>query len=365
MIADKEGAHTVDSVNRINKMISLILNPPDLKLQPMVFDIVYSFEGTKLRRYRSSNRNPDLAPVIFVYALINKPSILDLESGKSVVEKYLEAGYDVYMIDWNHPSEADRYTTISDYVNRYIKRMIKKVKEISGKENVNLFGYCMGGTFSAMYAALYPEDIKTLTIMAAPIAFPKKVNALLHILPSKETFPVKKIADSYHIIPPSFFNSAFFLLDPVRNSLTKYMEFYDMLDDDKKLMNFLRMEFWVDDGIYMPGEVYREFLDYGYIQNLLIEGKWKVGDSYVDLTRITMPTMILVASNDNIVDPESTKPLYDIIKSPDKKIIVYPTGHIGLAVSGKTHNDMWPAVIGWTNERSISTSDKKKGKKQK
>jgi polyhydroxyalkanoate synthase len=43
-------------------------------------------------------------PLLFVYALINRPYILDLQQDRSVVRRMLEAGFDVYLIDWGEPS---------------------------------------------------------------------------------------------------------------------------------------------------------------------------------------------------------------------------------------------------------------------
>ena len=55
-------------------------------------------------------------PVLFCYALVNRPYILDLQPDKSVVQQYLDAGFDVYLIDWGVPSDADPRLTLEDYV---------------------------------------------------------------------------------------------------------------------------------------------------------------------------------------------------------------------------------------------------------
>jgi len=335
----------------IQKFFKLMVDNK-VSLEPTPYDIVYHFEGMKLRRYRSNKKNSSLGPILFVYALINKPSVLDLEPGKSVIEKYVNAGFDVFMIDWENPTEVDIYNTIGDYVERYIRKAVKRVKSLSKSNKIHMFGYCMGGTFSTMYATLHPEEIKTLTIMASPIAFPDESNSILHVWPKHPDFPIEKIADTYKLVPPSFFNSAFYLLDPVGNGYLKYVNLYNMISNDPAVENFLRMEYWINDGIFMSGETYKEFLSNGYRNNMLVKNEWIINGKKIRLANINMPTAVIVGDKDTLVDPNSTKALLDHISSEKKKIFEYPSGHIGLAVSRKTHANMWPEVIKWVSENS-------------
>src|SRR5947209_17357043 len=39
-------------------------------------------------------------PILLVYALINRPYVLDLMPGNSFVEYLVNQGFDVYMLDW-------------------------------------------------------------------------------------------------------------------------------------------------------------------------------------------------------------------------------------------------------------------------
>jgi len=40
-------------------------------------------------------------PLLVVYALINRETMLDLQPGRSVVQTFLDQGIDLYMIDWD------------------------------------------------------------------------------------------------------------------------------------------------------------------------------------------------------------------------------------------------------------------------
>ncbi|PSQ34084.1 class III poly(R)-hydroxyalkanoic acid synthase subunit PhaC, partial [Halobacteriales archaeon SW_12_69_24] len=139
----------------------------DIEVGHTPSEVVYEENKLELRHYRpeAAGIEPEQThetPILIVYALINKPYILDLQPDRSVVRRLLEGGHDVYLIDWNEPSRLDQHLTLEDYVTRYIDNCVDVVRERSGKDAVNVLGYCMGGTMSAMYAALSPETVNAL-----------------------------------------------------------------------------------------------------------------------------------------------------------------------------------------------------------
>ena len=58
-------------------------------------------------------------------------------------------------MDWGIPLNADRHLTLDDYINGYMVNVMDFLRERTGAENVNVLGYCMGGTMSAMFTALH------------------------------------------------------------------------------------------------------------------------------------------------------------------------------------------------------------------
>ncbi len=124
-------------------------------------EVVYEENKLRLLHYEPKTEQQHDVPILVVYALINKPYILDLQPDRSVVQTLLEAGFDVYLIDWGEPSKLDRTLGLEDYVTRYIDNCADVVRERSGQDSINVLGYCMGGTMSAMYAAMFPERSRT------------------------------------------------------------------------------------------------------------------------------------------------------------------------------------------------------------
>jgi len=134
-------------------------------------EVVYEENKLELLHYEPLADETHDVPLLLVYALINRPYILDLQPDKSVVRRFLEAGFDVYLVRWNEPSTLDRHLTLDHYVNVYVDNCVDEVRARSGADAVNLLGYCMGGTMSAMYAALHAEKVRNLGLLATGLYF--------------------------------------------------------------------------------------------------------------------------------------------------------------------------------------------------
>lgn len=335
---------------KLHRAWELALYPPDVKVGQTPYDVVYEEDRVRLLRYRPPAGSPakHRPPVLCVYALINKPYILDLQPGLSVIETLLGHGLDMYLIDWGTPNTLDQDLRIYDYVNGYLDAAVRATQRTAGVDRIHLVGYCMGGTFAAMYAALNPEKLKTLSLMAAPLDFETRAS-FLNVWAHAPGFDAWKIARSYGLVPPEFLANAFAMLDPLRTNYLKYLALFDRLNDPAFVENFLRMEKWNNDGIPMAGPTYAEFITKGFQQNLLVQGGWTLDGDHrrIDLSRITMPVATIVGLHDNLVPPESTEKILAHVGSKETQRFSHPSGHIGISTSRRAHQDLWPRFAEW------------------
>ncbi len=273
---------------------------------------------------------------------------MDLQPGRSVVESLLARELDVYLIDWGTPNSLDQDLRIHDYVNGYVAAAVRATKKEAGVDRIHMLGYCMGGTFATMYTSRHPEDIRTLSLMAAPLDFDTEAS-FLNIWAHAPGFDAWKIARTYGLIPPEFFNSAFGILDPLRSNYLKFQGLLERIDDRPFIENFLRMEMWNNDGIPMAGPTYAEFIDKGYQRNLLVKGEWTLDgdDRRIDPGRIDMPVATIVGLNDNLVPPECTERILTRVGSKETRRFEQASGHIGLSTSSRAHQDLWPQFAAW------------------
>lgn len=314
-------------------------------------DVVASEMPVRLLRYQSATPKKHATPVLFVFAMVNRPYVLDLLPHKSVVRRFLEAGHDVWMIDWGTPSPGDAQKTLHDYIEGHMHRMVERVLEESGSDQLNIVGYCMGGTMSAMYTSGHQELVKNLILMAAPIDWSSNESLLL-TWTHPDYFDVDAVVDAFGLIPPQFLGTSFMLLKPVANLFQKWTGFYERMEDERFLEEFFAMEVWSNDNIPLSGEVYRDFVKYGFQQNLLVKGQFPLGRRKVDLGAITCPIMNLTADTDHLVLPCQSTPLRDVVSSKDFTERSVKAGHIGLSVGSRAHKELWPDVCKWLGERS-------------
>jgi polyhydroxyalkanoate synthase len=319
-------------------------------------EVVYEENKLELLHYESLTDEQHGTPILIVYALINKPFILDLQPDRSVVRRLLEAGHDVYMIDWNEPSRLDQFLTLDDYVNRYMDNCVDVVRERSGQDAINVLGYCMGGTMSAMYAALHPEKVRALGLMAAGLYF-ENTGGTLEMWGDEAYYDPDKVRETFGNMPAEMLDVGFALMDPVSNFVSKYVRFYDNIENDDFVENFARMERWLDEGIDVAGEAYVQFLEDIYQGNKLYRNELELDDKHVDVTNIDMPMLLIMGEYDHLIPCGASEPFADVVGSEDVTQIKYPTGHIGLSVSGSSHKDVWPQVAEWYFEKSPEEAD--------
>ncbi len=315
-------------------------------------EVVYEEDRLKLRHYLSGQAPRYRTPLLFVYALVNRPYILDLKEGRSVVANFVQRGFDTYLADWGVPTSADRHLTLDDYINGYLVNVVDYLCERTGVDQVNVLGYCMGGTMSVMYTALHQPRVKNLILLAAPFDF-GTTDGLLNVWTRPENFDVDKFVDAFGNCPPEFLQSTFLLLRPVGNLMEKPINFYEHLHQEKFIEDFLTTESWLNDNIAVPGEVYREFVKYLYQQNLLVQNRLPVGKHIVNLKQITCPVLNLMAGSDDLVPCAQSEPLNDLTGSKDRKaILLKGSGHIGLAIGGRAQKELWPRACDWLAERT-------------
>jgi polyhydroxyalkanoate synthase len=314
-------------------------------------EVVYEEGSLQLLHYPSDKPQKHKTPLVFVFALVNRPYILDILPNKSVVRHFVDAGFDTYLIDWGKPTHADRHLTLDDYVNGYLMNVVDHLRERVGADQVNLLGYCMGGSMSAMFTALHPDRVKNLMLMAAGIDFSTR-EGLLNLWADPKYFDVDAFVDAFGNCPAEFLQAGFLMLKPVGNLIEKPLGLWERAEDDRFVEEYMTMETWINDNIPIAGEVYREFIKYLYQQNLLVKNRMPVGRHLVDLRRITCPVLNLMATRDDLVPCAQSEPFNDLVGSQDRKTLKLSAGHIGLAMGSKAQKELWPEAVRWLAERS-------------
>ncbi len=333
---------------RARKGSEVLLEDLDTEIAPTPYEVVYQEDRVKLKYYRPEGQPKYQTPLLVVYALINRETMLDLQPGRSVVQTFLDHGLEVYMIDWGYPTRKDAFLGFDDHINGYMDNVVDFIRERHNVPQIHLMGICMGGTFSVIYSAQHPEKIKNLVTTVTPTNFDTD-KGLLHQW--MQFVDPDALVDVYGNLPAHAMNLGFLLLNPARLMLDKYVGFIQNMDNKKFVENFIRMEKWIFDSPDLPGAVFSKFIRDCYQQNLLIQSKMKVGGQPVNLKKVTMPLLNIYGLFDHLVPPEACEKLTQAVGSEDTEDLCLRTGHIGIYVSSKCQRDFAPKIAAWLAER--------------
>jgi polyhydroxyalkanoate synthase len=337
----------------------------DLAIATTPADEVYREDMVRLYRCRPTGAKRKGIAVLIVYALVGRYQMIDLETDRSFVRKLLAEGIDVYYLDWGNPTPAQRWLTIDDYVSGYLDSCVDIVREREGIEQINLMGICQGGIFSTCYAALFPEKVERLILTVTPIDFhgdidaPVRGSGYMNLWArSLEPADIDALVDSMGNSPGSSIGFSFLMMNPIAN-LAKYsIELLEILDDDQKLLGFLRMERWISDRPNNPGEVVRQWFKDLYQGNKLVRNELVLGGRVVDLRRITMPVLNIYAEGDVVVPNSCSQGMQDRFGTKDYTELGVPGGHIGTFVGGKAQKILAPSIVQWLTEKKRSRAPK-------
>ncbi len=345
---DQAMKEMVEFNRKLLRGIDSIVDIREIDVAPTPKEEVYREDEMVLYHYRPAVKRPCKVPVMIVYALVNRPYMVDIQEDRSMVRNLLAQGMDVYLIDWGYPDRCERYLTLDDYINGYIDRAADAIRERHGLDQINLLGICQGGTFSLCYAALHPDKVKNLITMVTPVDFHVR-DGLLNVW--SRQLDADALVDAFGNVPGEFMNYGFLMLKPLQLMVQKYLGFVSILDDEENLKSFLRMEKWIFDSPDQAGEAIRQFLKDFYQGNKLIKGEVELGGRRVDLKSVAMPVLNVYAKEDHLVPPSSSMALEKHVGSKDVTTLAFPGGHIGIYVSGRAQRELAPAIAQWVNAR--------------
>ena len=337
--------------NRFKRVTEVMTKDPDPQVGLTPKEVIWSKNKAKLYRYQTSMEKTNKVPILMIYALINKPYILDLTPGNSLIEYLTNEGHDVYLLDWGTPGFEDRNMKLDDYILDYMPRAFNKVLKTSNAKEVTMFGYCMGGTMSAIFTALNPQlPIRNLLLMTSPVDFSDA--GLYTKWLDKRFFNLDKVVDTLGLIPHDMIDFGNKMLNPIANFYGPYVSLVDRADNEKFITSWTLMQKWLNDGVPFPGEAYRQWIGEFYQENKLINDEFYLRGQKVELGNITANLLNIAGKHDNIASPNQVEPLNDKVSSENKTFHLTDTGHVSVVIGRRAINGTYPLVSEWLTENS-------------
>ena len=324
-------------------------------------------------------------PLLIVPSCIMKCCILDLSPANSMVPYLVGQGYTVFIVSWRNPDASDRDLGMDDCVLHGVIDAMAAVGASTGADRIHALGYCLGGTFLAIAAALHVKfhgakrsaeaasldlpkalpELARVTLLAAQTDFSEpgdlgvfidedQVKTLCETMARTGDLSGRQMAASFQ-----FLNARDLIWS--RNTQRYLMGAREVRND---LMS------WNADVTRQPQRMHSEYLKWLFLGNALAAGHYRVLGCAVALNDISVPLRVVGTTRDPVSPWRS---VYKIHRPTDVATtfaraaaghnagIVCEPGHPGrsyqIATAPKDHawvdpGSWWEAMAAWLKARS-------------
>ncbi|MEA2449427.1 MAG: hypothetical protein QOG63_1359 [Thermoleophilaceae bacterium] len=309
-------------------------------------EVVVARPFAALRDFSQGSRRRVVPTLVLPPQAGHHSSIIDFSRDQSQIDTIRGAGLErVYGMEWIGATRATRHTTIEDYI-AFLDEALDHIGE-----PVNLIGDCQGGWLAAIYAALRPEQINTLTLAGSPIDFHAGDGPIFEwvkLLCSTGDMSLYEamVAAGGGVMPGDNVLAGFIVIKP-DNEVVKQLQLLTELGNEKHLERHRAFEDWFKFTQDLPGDFYLWIVRELFRDNKLITGELEVGGEFVDLGRIDVPLYLLAGGTDHITPPPQVFAARDAVSTPASKVVERTTsgGHLGLFMGREALREHWPPIL--------------------
>jgi poly(3-hydroxybutyrate) depolymerase len=307
-----------------------------------------------LARLRDCSKGDDdvVPTLVFPPQAGHDSCIVDFSAEQSQVKTIRAAGLTkLFTLDWKGATQATKDASIEDYLG-FAERAVEHIGA-----PVNLVGDCQGGWLAAIYAALHPEQVNTLTIAGAPIDFHGGEGVIhdwvRYCSPLDLSFYEGVVAFGDGVMKGEFMLNGFVIIKP-ENEVAKQFQLINELRDEDRLARHRVFEDWFKHTQDIPGAFYLWIVEHLFRDNELVAGTLDVGGRRVDLANIACPLFLLGGATDHITPPAQVFALEHHASTPSADVVKRVTsgGHLGLFMGSEALREHWPPIMAQVLERS-------------
>ncbi|WP_028938781.1 alpha/beta fold hydrolase [Pseudonocardia spinosispora] len=315
----------------------------------------------RLRDYSTERTaaSPEVPTLVLPPQAGHSSCIVDYARDQSQLLTIRDAGLDqLYSLDWIGATEETADAVVEDYVD-----LLAETVELLGGR-VNLVGDCQGGWLAAIYAALHPEQINTLTVAGAPIDFHAgasplrtwtQLNSALGQLAGAGELAAYQtvVALGGGVQRGANQVLGFKMLEPTAE-LRRDLALWGDIRDPEQVARYRAFTDWFEWTQDVPGAFYLWIVEHLFLGNELITGELEVGGRRVDLGRIGCPLFLIAGAEDRITPPPQVWPLAEHASTPPDLVHreLVPGGHLGLFMSRESLSEHWTPLMSRVRELS-------------
>ena len=303
----------------------------------------------QLIQYAPSTEQVHERPLLIVPPWINKFYILDLGPEKSFIRFAVSQGFTVFVVSWVNPDQSLAHKTFEDYMTEGILAASEAVKREAGTEQVNVIGYCVGGTLLgttlAYLAARGEEPFASAAFFAAQVDF-TKAGDLMVFIDDAQLKALEEMMAERGYLDGARMATIFNMLRP-KDLIWPYIVNNYLLG--KKPFPF-DLLFWNQDSTRLPAANHKFYLREFYHENKLARGQMTIGNVKLDLGRVKLPIYELCTKEDHIAPARSVFIGSRLFGGPVTYVLA-GSGHI----AGVINPPAKAKYQYWTNDKRAAT----------
>ena len=299
-------------------------------------------------RLRDYTKRDTAQSMLIVAAPIKRPYIWDLTPAVSAIRYCLGHDLHVRLLEWLPASRTTGNNGLAEYTEA-ISNCVAKISGESAGVKPFLIGHSLGGTLAAIFGALAPDAIRGLVLLGAPLCFRPATSrfrdALVSLVPSG-------LADA-EPCPGSLLSHMSALASPDTFIWSRLRDAALSVTDSHAMEIHARVERWALDEVPLPGKLVHQLIEWLYRENLFCQGALKISGTLVGPQSVSVPTLAVINTADDVAALDSVKPFIDAMPASDARIIEYPgeigvcLQHLGLLIGRQAHAQVWPDIISW------------------
>ncbi len=297
--------------------------------------VIYREGSLKLKLY-AGWETPPRGQVVILPSLINRPYILDLGRGRSLIQYLVQKGFEVALFDWGNPTSREQELGLKPLLQERLPRALKSLEAYTATEDRayqprTLMGHCLGGNLALLFAEQAPTAFDKIVLLTTPID--TENDALLTTWFKTPNWDPNLFAKSVDFIPWSALQASFLMQRPTLTP-RRWLQFFSRMSEKDFRDSWLQMEIWSNDSVSFPSQIFQDLLVPMYRENSMMRP-----------SALRLPMFSLAALDDHIVPIESARAVRQSHPYCDHQFHEAKGGHIGAVLSSRTRKEIWPKLF--------------------
>lgn len=345
-----------ESLDRLRRQRGAALDRIGYGPRESAFDTVLSVPGLRLRAYGSQASGAPVA--LIVPAPIKRHYIWDMAPDCSVVQRALDQGMRVYLIEWTDPADAENRFGLQEYGYTLIDRCVEAIHIADPDGKVFLLAHSLGGVLAAIYAALRAQRVAGTVLIEAPLHFAQASGCFGPLVAFGP--PADKVTQVFARVPGSVLNLASTIASPTTFNTERFADFVASLGSSKRIRNHLQVERWTLDEAPMAGRLFEQVVEDLYRNDSFMRGSLMIDGQRLSPQWLAVPLLSVYDPRSVVIPPASVIAFHNAAGSAAKRLLRYEgdTGvalsHVGALIGENAHRLLWPQIFQWLSELSAT-----------